>query len=128
MVLGETGRECRLDFFKTAANHGWRNIHLVGMQRRESALAAPEVKDAGLVKEGQQKLLVIACQSNDGRWPFAGCESFDHRFRIGTAIDVITQEDGQGMIERPSLHVGLNALGHLPEQIVTTVDIPDAVD
>ena len=70
---------------------------------------------------------MIACQGDHGGWPFATCKSFDHAHGAKTAIDVIAQENRHGMVERSSFHIGLDALGHLPEQVVTTVNIAHAV-
>ena len=55
------------------------------------------------------------------------CKSFDHAHGARTAIDVIAQENRHGMVERPSFHIGLDALGHLPEQVVTAMNIAHAV-
>jgi len=127
-MFGEMGREFRLDFLKIAAGHSWADVHLVGMQGCEPALAAPEVEDPGVVEEGQQKVLVIACQGDDRRWPFVGCKLFEHAPRAGTAIDVIAQENRHGMVKRPSLDIRLDALSHVPEQVVTTMDVANAVN
>ena len=45
MVLGETRRECRLNFFEIASSHGRADIHPVGMQGFEPAEAAPSFED-----------------------------------------------------------------------------------
>ena len=70
---------------------------------------------------------MIACQGNDGGRPFAARKSLDHAHGAKTAVDIIAQEYRHGMVERPSFHIGLDALGHLPEQVVTTVNIAHAV-
>src|SRR6516165_3538972 len=127
MLLGKTGRECRLNFRKIAPRHGWTDIHSIRMESLESTLAAPERKKPSIAEEGHQKVLVIACQGDDGGRPFTTCKSLDHAYRARTAIDVIAQENRHGMIEGPRLHVGFNAPGHFPEQIVTAMNIADAI-
>jgi len=128
MVFGETVSKCRLDVLKIAPRHGWPDIHPVGMERLQPALASPEVKEAGVFEKRGEKLLVITRQSNDGGRPVAARKSLDDTFRIRTAIDVIAQENRHRMLERPRFQIGRDALGHLPEQIVTTMNIADAVD
>ena len=114
MVVREYGRECRLNCSKIASSHGPADIHPVGMQGFEAPEASPGFEDPFVFQEGHQKVLVIACQRDHGGWPFATRKSFDHAHRAKTAIHVIAQENRHGMIERPSFHIGLDALGHLP--------------
>src|SRR5215472_17722687 len=45
-----------------------------------------------------------------------------------TAIDIVAHKHCHGMLEGRSFDIGLDALGHLPQQVVTTVDIADTVD
>ena len=54
-------------------------------------------------------------------------KSFDHAHGAKTAIHVIAQENRHDMVERLTFHIGLDALGHLTEQIVTTMNIAHAV-
>ena len=56
------------------------------------------------------------------------CKSLDHVHRATAAIDIIAQENRHRLIERPSFHIGLDALGHLLEQVVTAMNIAHAVD
>ena len=44
-----------------------------------------------------------------------------------TAIHIVAEENRHGMVERPRFHIGLDALGHFPEQVVTTMDIANAI-
>src|SRR5262249_18801535 len=37
------------------------------------------------------------------------------------------EENRHGMVKRPSFHIGPDALGHLPQQVVTTMNIAHAV-
>ena len=127
MAFGETGRECRLNCSEIASSHGRADIHPIGMQGFEPTQASPGFEDPFVFQEGHQKVLVIACQGDHGGWPFATCKSFDHAHGAKTAIHIIAQENRHGMVERPSFHIGLDALGHLAEQIVTTMNIAHAV-
>ena len=127
MTFGEAGRECRLNCFEIASGHGRADIHPIGMQGFEPAEASPGFEDPFVFQEGHQKVLVIACQGDDGGWPFATCKSFDHAHGARTAIDVIAQENRHRMVERPSFHIGLDALGHLREQVVTAMNIANAI-
>ena len=70
---------------------------------------------------------MIACQGDHGGWPFAACKSFDHAPGAMAAIHVIAQENRHDMVERPRFHIGLDALGQFPEQVVTTMNIANAV-
>ena len=71
MVLGETRRECRLNCSEIASGHGRADIHPVGMQGFEPTQASPSFENPLVFEEGQQKVLVIACQGDHGGWPFA---------------------------------------------------------
>src|SRR6516164_9289134 len=71
---------------------------------------------------------MIARQGNNGRRPFAGCKPFNHPFRIRTSIDVVAQENRHGVLEGLLYQISRNALSHLAEQIVTTVNITDAIN
>src|SRR5215469_13573864 len=108
MMLRKTGRECRLNFLKIATRHGGTDIHPVGMQGFQSTLAAPEGEKPRVVEEGQQKVLVIARQGDDGGRPFAACKLLDHALRTRTTINVITKENRHGMVERPRFHIDLD--------------------
>ena len=127
MAFGKTGRECRLNRSEIASSHGQADIHPIGMQGFEPAQVAPGCEDRCVFQEGHQKVLVIACQGNDGSWPFATCKSFDHALGAKTAVDIVAEENRHGMVERGSFHIGTDALGHFPEQVVTTMDIAHAV-
>ena len=127
MAFGETGHERRLNCFEIASSHGQADIHPIGMQGFKPAEASPDFEDPFVFQEGHQKVLVIACQGDHGGWPFATCKSFDHVHGAMTAIHVIAQKNRHGMVERPRFHIGLDALGHLPEQVVTTMNIAHAV-
>ena len=70
---------------------------------------------------------MIASQGDHGGWPFATCKSFDHAHGARTAIHVIAEENRHGMVERSSFHIGIDALGHLPEQVVTAMNIANAI-
>ena len=50
------------------------------------------------------------------------------RMEPKTAIHVVAQENRHDLVERPSFHIGLDALGHFVEQIVATVNIAHAID
>ena len=127
MAFGETGRECRLNCSKIASSHGQADIHPIGMQGFEPTQASPGFEDPFVFQEGHQKVLVIACQGNHGGWPFATRKSFDHAHGAKTAVDIVAQKNRHGMVERGSFHIGLDALGHLPQQVVTTMNIAHAV-
>ena len=71
MAFGENGRECSLNCSKIASSHGQADIHPIGMQSFEPAQASPGFEDPFVFQEGHQKVLVIACQGNNGGWPFA---------------------------------------------------------
>ena len=127
MLFGKTGRECRLNFLKFAPSPGSADVDPIGMEGFESTLASPECEKPCIVEEGQQKVFVIARQRDDGSRPFGGCKLLDHALRARTTIDVITQKNRDRLVERLSFHIGPDALGHLAEQVVTTVDITHAV-
>ena len=127
MAFGKAGRERRLNCSEIASSHGRADIHAIGMQGLEPAEASPGFEDPFILQESHQKVLVIACQGDHGGWPFATRKSFDHAHGAKTAIHVIAEENRHGMVERPSFHIGLDALGHLPEQVVTTMNIAHAV-
>ena len=54
-------------------------------------------------------------------------KSFDHVPGAMAAIHVIAQENRHRMVERPRFHIGLDALGQFPEQVVTTMNIANAI-
>ena len=70
---------------------------------------------------------MIADQGGDGGWPFAACQSFDYVPGAMAAIHVVAQEDRHHMVKRPRFHIGLDALGQFPEQVVTTMNIANAI-
>ena len=127
MAFGEAGHERRLNRFEIASSHRQADIHPVGMQGFEPAEVSPGFEDRFIFKEGHQKVLMIAHQGGDGGWPFAACQLFDHALGAMTAIHVVAEENRHGMVERPRFHIGLDALGHFPEQVVTTMDIANAI-
>ena len=127
MAFGKSGRECSLNCSKIASRHGQANIHAIGMQGFEPTETSPGIEDPIVFQEAHQKILVIACQGDHRGWPCATRQPFDHAHGAETAIHVVTQKDCHGMVERPKFHIGLDALGHLLEQFVTTMDIAHAV-
>src|SRR5215475_9035516 len=48
--------------------------------------------------------------------------------RAKTAVDVVAQKHRHGLVKGGRLEIGLDLLGHLPQQVVTTVDVADTVD
>jgi hypothetical protein len=70
---------------------------------------------------------VIPCQGSDRGGPFAARKLFDDTPGAMTTVDIIAQEYRHNMIERPSLHIGINVLGHFPEQVVTAMNIAQAI-
>jgi hypothetical protein len=127
MAFGEMGRECRLNCSEIASSHGQADIHPIGMQGFEPAQPSPGFEDRFVFQEGHQKVLVIACQGDDASRPFATRKLLDHAHGTKTPVDIVAQENRHGMVERPSLHIGPDALGHLPEQVVTSMNIAHAV-
>ena len=123
MAFGQNARECCLNCSKIASSHGQADIHPVGMKSFESTQASPGCEDPFVFKEGRQKILVIACERDHRAWPVATRKSFHHAHGAKTAIHVIAQENRHDMVERLTFHIGLDALGHLTEQIVTTMNI-----
>src|SRR5690348_11072979 len=115
MLLGKTGRERRLNFLKIAPGHRWADIDPIGMQGFESTLASPEGEKTCIVEKAQQKVLVVACQRDDGGRPLARRKAFDHALRIRTAINVIAEENRHGMVEGARFQIGPNTLRHLAE-------------
>ena len=99
MVFGKLGRECRLNCSKIAPSHGQADIHPIGMEGFEPTQASPDCENPGVFQEGHQKVLVIACQGNDGGRPFAARKLLDDAPRAKTAVDIIAQKYRHGMIE-----------------------------
>ena len=71
---------------------------------------------------------MIARQGDDRGWPFVGCKSLEHALRVITAVDIVAQENRHRMIERPTFEIRLDTPSHVPEQVVTTMYIADAVN
>src|SRR5262249_21623513 len=71
MVLGKTLRKLRLNFFEFTSDHARAYVDTVGVQGFEPAQVAPSLQDSFVIEECHQKFLVIACQGDHRRWPFA---------------------------------------------------------
>ena len=55
-------------------------------------------------------------------------KSLDHVHRARAAVDIVAQKNRHGMFEGPSFHIVLDALGHILEQVVTTMNIAHAIN
>src|SRR5262249_48103822 len=127
MMIGKTGRECRSNCSKIALRYSRTELHPVRMEGLESPKASPGFEDPFVFQEGQQKVLVIPCQGNDGCRPLATRKLFDDAHGAKAAVDIVAQEHGHGMVEGWSFDIGLDALSHLPQQVIATMDISHAV-
>src|SRR4029077_12756807 len=102
-----------LNCFEITSNDGRCDIHPIGMEGLEPAQAPPGFKNSFVLQKGDEKVLVITCQGNHWSWPFAARKLVDHFFGATTTIDVVAQENRHEVVERPSLQIGLDTLGHL---------------
>src|SRR5215204_1038737 len=127
MAFRETGCKCPLNPSEIPPGHSQADIHAVGMERLEAAQALPRSEDAFVFEEGHEKVLVIAGQRDDGGWPFATRKSFDHLHGAKTTVDVVAQENRRNLVERLTLHISFDSLGHLLEQVVTTMNVAHAI-
>ena len=60
-----------------------------------------------------------------------GSELDDARYAFPTVrspIDVIAQKDRHGMVKRPSFDIRLDALSDIPKEVVTAMDVTNAVN
>src|SRR5262245_23212858 len=48
--------------------------------------------------------------------------------RAKTAVDVVAQKHRHGLVKGGRLEIGLDLLSHLPQQVITTVDVADTID
>src|SRR5262245_5385386 len=98
------------------------------MQGLEATQVPPGFDDPGVFEERHQKVLVIACQGDNGGWPLATRKLLYDPHGAKTAVDIVAQKHGHGLLEGGKFEISFDVLGHLPQQVVTTVDVADTVD
>src|SRR5262249_25681590 len=67
-------------------------------------------------------------QGDNGGRPFATRKLLHDAHGAKTAVDIVAQEHGHALVEAGWFKIGLDARGHLPQQVIATVDVADTVD
>ena len=114
MAFGETGRECRLNFWKSRPALA-RPISTPYECRVSSPPGLRQAREFAVTQNRRQKVFVIACQGCKGGWPFAAHKALDHLLGAETAVDVIAQKYRQRVVKDRASY-GRDPLSHLAEE------------
>lgn len=105
-----------------------RRFNSIRHQRLKAAKALPIIEDAWIGQKFCQVSLVVAFEKNSSMRAAASNQSVKHLSRLGSAIDVIAEEDFNAVSGWIFCQLGVDALEHLVKQIRAAVNIADRID